>query len=187
VLSGLAWSQPYSRYGQDLWATYSSSGSATVTFSIRDSAGRRVRDLGDDVPVGPGQHAVDWDGYADNATPVADGPYRLVLDAVDSDGTSESLSATITMDTKAPRVTVAPRSLKRWTTLVVSIQDRTSGVANGAVMVGKRIVARAAGGQGQLRYRPRNGWKRGRYTISVQASDLAGNRAYVTRTFIVKR
>jgi hypothetical protein len=184
-LSGLTWSQAYAWPGQNLVATYSASRDSTVSFSILNSSGQRVRDLGDDVPVGAGSHAVDWEGYADDTTPVPDGIYRLVLDARDGDGAPSSLSAPITIDAHAPTARLVSRRLTTSSRLVITLRDNLSGLSYASARISGRLVAHVGPGAQELRYRLPHRWKPGVYAVTIYVRDVTGNAAYLTRKFRV--
>src|SRR5947209_18291917 len=103
AISKLKWSRRWARTGKNVVATYRAAGNTTLSFAIVNAAGVPVRDLGDDLPVGAGLHAVDWDGYADDTTAVPDGDYRIVLTATDPNGITGPTTATITIDNHGPR------------------------------------------------------------------------------------
>lgn len=182
-LSTLRWNRAAAQPGWNLWATYQASANATVTFSIVNAAGQRVRDLGDNVPEAPGQHWVDWDGYSDAALRVPDGIYQMVLDAAYAGGGHQTLSAPITIDTVPPSIRIVNRKLGRSTRLVVAIADLQNDVRYAVLKVRGRIVARAGGGATQLGFTPLHHWKPGVTPVTATVVDRAGNSASATRIF----
>jgi hypothetical protein len=62
----------------------------TVTLTLYDRAGARIRLLRDGGEAGPGVLLVDWDGTNDAGRPVASGSYRYILD-YSAGGTSTTI------------------------------------------------------------------------------------------------
>jgi flagellar hook assembly protein FlgD len=108
----------------------------------------------------PGSQAIGWTGKAADGSPVADGRYRATLTI----GTAPLVyteSVPLTVDTRAPRLTVASLSPLR-----LSVDERVSirGVVNG-----RRIATSAKPGTFRLAYR---GTVR---SLRLIARDAAGN------------
>ncbi len=76
---------------------------ATWSLEIRDDAGVAVRHFtGDGTAV-----ETTWDGRDDEGKLLPDGVYSLQADAISADGEARSATATLRLDTAAPRITSA--------------------------------------------------------------------------------
>jgi hypothetical protein len=186
VISKLKWSRRYARSGKNVVASYTASGSTTLSFAIVNAAGQAVRDLGDQVPIGPGQHAVDWDGYADTTLAVPDGEYRIVLSSSDPSGIAGKTVAPIWIDTIGPAIHFKTLHVKRSGQVVISVTDGVTGVNTATLLVDGRLVARSHAVQTRFAYRPRGGWARGRHTVTVLARDRTWNFNELTRTIVAR-
>jgi hypothetical protein len=186
VISKLKWSRRWARTGKNVVATYRAGGNTTLSFAIVNAAGVPVRDLGDNVPVGAGLHAVDWDGYADDTTAVPDGDYRIVLTATDPNGITGTTAATITIDDHGPRIHFKRLRIKRNGHLVIAVTDPTSGMNSATLLVDGRIITRSHALVTRFSYEPRGGWARGAHTVTVLARDRTYNFSQLTRTITVR-
>ncbi len=73
---------------------------ATWKVEIRNDAGRLVRDMAGEGTV----VELTWAGRDDAGDPLPDGPYTLQADATSAAGVARSATATVRLDTVAPRV-----------------------------------------------------------------------------------
>src|SRR5947209_12843340 len=165
VISKLKWSRRWARTGKNVVATYRAGGDTTLSFAIVNASGVPIRDVGDNVPVGAGLHAVDWDGYADDTTAVPDGDYRIVLTSTDPNGITGTTAAPITIDDHGPRIHFKRLRLKRNGHVVINVADPTSGVLTATLLVDGRLITRARATT--FSYAPPGRWGRGRHTVPV--------------------
>ena len=123
-------------------------------------------------------------GYRLNYTPAANlaqGAHTLTVTARDNDGNTGSLTASWTVDTVAPTLTLsAPADGALLTspevTVSGTVSDATSGL--GTVTVGGETVPVSGGAFSRVVTIPAEG----DFPITVTAQDKAGNRSSVTRT-----
>lgn len=66
---------------------------AQSTIRITNSSGETVRTL--NAEGNAGQHNITWDGKDDNGTTVPEGEYRIIVDALDSDGNAINTSTAV--------------------------------------------------------------------------------------------
>lgn len=187
VISKLKWSRRWMRSGENVVATYKASGNTTLSFAIVDSAGNKVRDLGDNVPISAGRHGVDWDGYADTTHALPDANYALVLTSSDPNGISGTTSGPIGIDDHGPAVRFGPLHLKRRKPLRITVTDAVSGVSRVTLLIDGRLILRRVERSVAIAYTPPGGWSRGRHTITVLARDRTYNLTRVTRKLVVRK
>jgi len=157
--------------------SYYLSEDADVSARVISARGTVVRTLLLEEPQGAGQHSVTWSGLNERGEPVADGGYRLEINA---QGTvrGSSQSANLTVDTTPPALQLAnvPDGLRvRESSL--TIQGVTDPDATVTVSGNPQPVL--VDGQGQFSFPFRLG--EGVNTIQVSAADPAGNTTSLRR------
>jgi hypothetical protein len=151
-----------------------SRGTATVGFTLGRAPFQLVFEVrrGTQVVAAPplapllaGQQSLTWDGTLADGTPAADGPYTLALVVTDDVGTF-TRTASVTLDTTAPRITVLSYR---------NLRFRVSEPATLTLVVGARRFTRTlkkpATTQFWLKTKPAS------YTLT--ATDAAGNTSSV--------
>jgi hypothetical protein len=162
------------RQGRQVTIVYTVDGDTRMTAIVRSRGGRPVRSLGSDFPVSAGRHSIRWEGLSESGRPVPDGVYRVQLRTDESTGREVS----VTEDAAPPEIQLlSPRRLPSSRAVVVSVEDRTSGVAQATLQVDGRVVRRLTAGAAKLIYRPVSGWRSGKHHIAVRATDTAANAA----------
>ena len=174
--------------GQSITQKFSFDGPATVTAVVLrvPSRGESVRTILRDEHFEPGLHAIRWDGLDDAGQPLPDGIYSLSIRYRDSDGVADDFSRRFGVDHLAPTVAlVSTDVVGQGTPIALSVLDRGTGVKAAVLNVDGHRVARLRARSTRIAYRPRGGWRVGRHTVAVTASDRAGNtrrfRARVSR------
>jgi hypothetical protein len=165
----------------------------TIDAVIVDEDGNPVRTLVSGESYAPGRTVFRWDGRNDRGEIVPDGTYRLRLHFAEADRTI-LIPDTVRVDTRPPTielVSVHPRRLERGgegATIVVRLTER----ARPLLLVNGKLVLR-----GLLAYsgRARLTWdgtveghalSRGRYALTLEAQDRAGNVSAPTEAVIVR-
>ncbi len=131
-----------------------------------------------------GGHKASWDGLDDSGAPAADGKYLVTLSIAGVAGTARA-GAEVVVDTGAPRISVgkaAEIALGAKAATVCIVRDAGSPTVSVDAVVRdarKRVVRRVdsavvtPGKKWTFRFVPP---KKGRYTATFSAVDLAGNR-----------
>ncbi len=116
---------------------------------------------------------------------VADGSHTIAVQAVGLNGAQDTATATVTVDTTPPTVTITSPATNAWTTsssVVVSFtaSDATSGVLKVTLSIDGGTAVDVTG----LSTYTASGLADGSHTVAVTGTDRAGNTA--TATVIVK-
>ena len=90
--------------------TYTLSAAATTSVIVRDADNVTVRTLQPDTPQTAGTYTLDWDGTADDASPLAPGSYSIVVSAGNWIGSAQSAQDVELMAPVLTDVGVAPAS-----------------------------------------------------------------------------
>jgi hypothetical protein len=140
-------------------------GAGKLTYSV----------LVDDLEVGENIATTE---YTLNASQVGDGSHSIQVEATDSLGqVVDSIPATLLVDRTPPKVSVRVRGK----TVIVRVSDGPKGQSSGVEPASVRVTfgdRHAARGSAKLSHRYAAG---GSYTVTVTASDNAGNTATVHR------
>lgn len=182
-------SQPFTRPGRLVTATYTVSGDTAISASVVNGSGVAVRSLGEGFPATHGQHTLTWDALDSAGKPVPNGQYDLVLKSADPYGNTTSAKRAVTVDTQPPTVTFQFGStISPMSGVVFAITDRLSGFRKGWVTIDGRSsgfhVARA--GTSRFIVTAPGGWSRGKHLVTVTAQDAVGNQARTSRNFLVR-
>jgi hypothetical protein len=165
----------------------------TIDATIVDEEGNSVRTLASGERHAPGRTVFRWDGKDDRGELVPDGAYRLRLHFPEADRTI-LIPDTVRVDTRPPTivlVSVEPRRLElggEGATAVVRLSERARPLlfANGELVlrgpVGNPGLARLMW-DGTALGQPLS---RGRYALTVEAQDRAGNLSPPTEGVIVR-
>lgn len=165
----------------------------TIDAVIVDEDGDPVRTLASREPYASGRTVFRWDGRDDRGEIVPDGTYRLRLHFDDADRTI-LIPDTVRVDTRPPAielVSVEPRRLEAGgdaATIVVRLTERSRPLllANGEL-----ILRGPVGDPGRVQLM----WdgtvegqplSRGRYALTLEAQDRAGNASTPTEAVIVR-
>jgi hypothetical protein len=185
-VSALAFDVLAARPGTVMTAGFALSGDTALTARMLSSAGATVRSLAEGVPLGAGPHSLAWDGLDAVGGPVGDGLYQLLLDTEDPSGSRQNAATFVTVDGTDPSLSlVGRRRGPRSRAIRVRVSDRLSGVRRGALKADGRVVRRFFG-DASFAYRPRKGWRRGRHTLRLSATDWTGNKNEVVRRFVMR-
>jgi hypothetical protein len=165
----------------------------TIDAVIVDDDGNPMRTLASGERHTPGRTVFRWDGRDDGGEIVPDGTYRLRLHFDEADRTI-LIPNTVRVDTRPPSielVSLEPRRLERGgegTTIVVRLAERARLLllANGELIlrgpVGDPGLARLTW-DGTVDGHPLS---RGRYALTLEAQDRAGNVSVPTDAVIVR-
>lgn len=165
----------------------------TIDAVIVDEDGDPVRTLASREPYASGRTVFRWDGRDDRGEIVPDGVYRLRLHFDDADRTI-LIPDTVRVDTRPPAielVSIEPRRLEAGAeaaTIVVRLTERSRPLllANGEL-----VVRGPVGDPGRVQLM----WdgtvegqplSRGRYALTLEAQDRAGNASTPTEAVIVR-
>ena len=178
---------------------------ATWKVEIRDDAGRLVRDM-----AGEGKIVeLTWGGRDDAGDPLPDGTYTLQADATSAAGVARSATATVRLDTVAPKVESGGASPDPFSPNGDGQDDTTTLSLTPAEAVSARLSVVDAGGDVLRRV---TGWKsltadahmmtwdgrvgsgsavvaapEGTAILLLEARDGAGNTASLRRRVVVDR
>jgi flagellar hook assembly protein FlgD len=178
---------------------------ATWKVEIRDDAGRLVRHIAGEGKV----VELTWGGRDDAGGPLPDGPYALQADATSADGEARSATATVRLDTVAPKVESGGASPDPFSPNGDGHDDTTALGYTPAEAVSARLSVVGAGGDVLRRV---TGWKsvtadahkatwdgrvgsgsdvaaapEGTATLLLEARDGAGNTTDLRRKVVVDR
>lgn len=172
------------------------SGIAEYTFTITDGNGRTVHaQSGRTLP-----ERFSWNGTDDAGSVCADGTYTASLYAAAANGTSSTVSSNpVVLDSTAPSVSAraeytlfSPDGDGNRDVLPVAVQSSDEAHWEGTVRAEDGTVVKTFGWQGTV---PEFSWDGtdnagnivpdGRYSLSISASDAAGNSAGTSVTDIV--
>ena len=118
--------------------------------------------------------------------PALDGLYQLRLDTEDPSGWRRNAAAFVILDGTGPSLSLVGRSRGPRSRAIRSrVSDRLSGVRRGSLKADGRVVRRFFG-DASFAYRPRGGWRRGRHTLRLSATDWTGNKNEVVRRFVMR-
>jgi hypothetical protein len=165
----------------------------TIDAVIVDEDGDPVRTLASREPYASGRTVFRWDGRDDRGEIVPDGTYRLRLHFDDADRTI-LIPDTVRVDTQPPAielVSIEPRRLEAGgeaATIVVRLTERSRPLllANGEL-----VLRGPVGDPGRVQLM----WdgtvegqplSRGRYALTLEAQDRAGNASAPTEAVIVR-
>jgi hypothetical protein len=186
TVSGLTFDVFAARPGVPMTARYVLSGQTAVTARIQKVKGALVRTLAESAPLGAGPHSLVWDGLDAVGGPARDGLYELRLDTADPSGWNRSAATFVTVDGTDPSLSLLGRRRgPRSRAVRVRASDRLSGVRSGLLKVDGRVVRRFSK-DAFLVYRPRHGWRPGRHTLRLSATDRAGNSNALARRFLMR-
>jgi flagellar hook assembly protein FlgD len=84
---------------------------ASASVVVQDSSHSTVKHVATS-PTGPARcdDALRWDGTGDDAKPVVDGEYTIIVSAVSTDGTTDKSSQPVTVDRRSPGQITSPTS-----------------------------------------------------------------------------
>jgi hypothetical protein len=165
----------------------------TIDAVIVDDDGNPVRTLASRERHTPGRTVFRWDGRDDRGGIVPDGTYRLRLHFAEADRTI-LIPDTVRVDTRPPTiqlVSLEPRRLERGgegATIVVRLAER----ARPLLLANGELILRAPVGDpgrvqltwdGTVEGHPLS---RGRYALTLEAEDRAGNVSAPTEVVIVR-
>jgi hypothetical protein len=185
TVSGLAFDVFAARPGMPMTAEYGLSGQTAVTARMQNVKGSFVRTLAESTPLGAGAHSLVWDGLDAVGGPARDGLYEMRLDTADPSGWRRSAVTFVTVDGTDPSLSLLGRRRgPRSRVIRVRASDRLSGVRRGFLKVDGRVVRRFSK-DSYFVYRPRHGWRRGRHTLRLSATDRTGNRNELVRRFLM--
>jgi hypothetical protein len=165
----------------------------TIDAVIVDEDGNPVRTLVSGESYAPGRTVFRWDGRNDRGEIVPDGTYRLRLHFAEADRTI-LIPDTVRVDTRPPTielVSLEPRRLERGgegATIVVRLTER----ARPLLLVNGELVLRGLlGYPGSARLTwdgtvEGHALSRGRYALTLEAQDRAGNVSAPTEAVIVR-
>jgi hypothetical protein len=157
-----------------------------LTATVLNSAQQPVRTLATNAALGKGAHSLTWDGPDSGGLPVADGDYTLTVSYTDSAGNTQNASTQVVVDGTPPAITVvSARTLKQTRGFVARLSDKTTGLGKATLSIDGRKVRTLAGGETQLTYIPRGGWRPRTHLYRISASDEPGNLAGKTGSFKV--
>jgi hypothetical protein len=186
TISGLAFDVFAARPGVPMTAEYALSGQTAVTARMQNDEGAFVRTLAESTPLGAGPHSLVWDGLDAVGGPPRDGRYQLRLDTADPAGWRRYAVTFVTVDGTEPSLSLLGRKRgPRSRAVRVLASDRLSGVRSGFLKVDGRVVRRFSK-DAFFVYRPRHGWRRGRHTLRLSATDRTGNSAVLVRRFFMR-
>jgi hypothetical protein len=165
----------------------------TIDAVIVDEDGNPVRTLVSREPYARGRTVFRWDGRNDRGEIVPDGKYRLRLHFAEADRTI-LIPDTVRVDTRPPTielVSLEPRRLERGgegATIVVRLTERARPLllANGEL-----VLRGPVGDPGRARLTwdgtvEGRALSRGRYALTLEARDRAGNVSAPTEPVIVR-
>lgn len=173
--------------GQSITESFFLDGDVELSASIRTERGRQVlRTLVPSQPYGVGRHTIHWDGRDSDGQPLADGIYVFDIEFHDTGGSADSSHGRFWVDHKAPSVTMATRRLSSAARHVdVGVHDSVAGVKRAAMSVDGHRVASLPARRSRISYKPRRGWRAGPHTVTVVATDRAGNTRRLVRRISV--
>jgi hypothetical protein len=165
----------------------------TIDAVIVDEDGNPVRTLASRERHAPGRAVFRWNGRDDRGEIVPDGTYRLRLHFAEADRTI-LIPDTVRVDTRPPTielVSLEPRRLERGgegATIVVRLAEpaRPLLLANGDLILRSPV---AAPGLARLTWDGTvegHALSRGRYALTLEAEDRAGNVSLPTEAVIVR-
>ena len=188
AISDLSFDQPVARPGTFLEAGYTTSGDTSVNAVVRNGAGVVVKTLASELHVDSGGHSLPWDGRGDDGQSLPDGSYTLRLDSRDPSGQASSASTALTLDGTPPAVAItSPATIAPGDAVSGQLVDVLTGIASARIEAdgGYESVTLPAG-QTAFSLAPSYGdWKLGAHTLTVTATDGAGNERTVAYTFTV--
>lgn len=186
TVSGLAFDVFAARAGVPMTAEYALSGQTAVTARMQNAKGAFVRTLAESTLLGAGRHSLVWDGLDAVGGPARDGLYELRLDTADPSGWRRYAVTFVMVDGTNPSLSLLGRRRgPRSRAVRVLVSDRLSGVRSGFLKADGRVVRRFSKDE-SLVYRPRRGWRRGRHTLRLSATDWAGNSDTLVRRFLMR-
>ena len=207
ILAFGAWPNPFSPNGDGVKDTtdlvFALARPATCTIKLFNGSGALVRTLLDHVASPAGKNSVAWNGKDENGAVVPDGAYAGRLWATDADGVTQSATAPVIVDTKAPvlsDVTAVPPvfspngdgradftrivfRLSEMSAISMRVYRSGTGTPLGEIFWG----IRPAGLNGVIWDGKVSGVKvpDGRYTVVVFLRDMGGNPGTSGRTDVV--
>jgi hypothetical protein len=188
AISGLTFDQPLTRPGAFVEARYTTSGDTAISALVKNGAGQVVKTLASGLSVGSGDHSLPWDGRSDSGQALPDAAYDLQLDSRDPSGLTSSAITAITVDGTPPNVTITtPTVVAPDQAVSGQVSDALTGIAAVELEDAASYESlRLPQGQTTFSFKPRYGpWSLGAHSLTVSASDGAGNVRNVAFAFTV--
>jgi len=165
----------------------------TIDAVIVDEDGNSVRTLASGAPHAPGRTVFRWDGRDDGGEIVPDGAYRLSLHFAGADRTI-LIPDTVRVDTRPPTielVSLEPRRLElggEGATIVFRLRERARPLllANGELILRGPVGNAGRAGLTWDGTAEGNPLSPGRYALTLEAQDRAGNVSAPTEALTVR-
>jgi hypothetical protein len=169
---------------------YSTTGQADMTATVTNSAGQLVRTIASGFTVGAGAQSLVWDGRDSAGNALPDRTYTVGLTSTDPFGNRSATSASITLDSTPPTVTMtSPGTITPSQGASFQVTDSGSGVSSATLLVDGLDVGDWGGSNAAF---PVGGvisapgpWMTGTNSWEIYATDNAGNQADVKGHFTV--